>query len=535
MIIATFNFCCKFIMRLFIRRLHLTSLLRNAEGNVVTDSSASPLTYTIYNKQEVLPFQQHEPEVIRVQNNKFSFKDIGPNDAGYSQMLVKLTDYFYGNEYQSINAIKGQKNWKKAQKIEQRTFQDLKLIRLKTGKGGNGAISFFRDASHSQGPPDGGDGGNGGNIYVQVVNTVNSLHRVKRSYQAKGGQPGRGKQLDGKNGEDLILEVPVGTTMRWIPDPLSMRDYFKSVGKDDIWLNILGDSENKDIQLFRNSYGPGKGWNFKEHDEEYYREKDYFQDLDNGVKVYDQEIINEEIFQDNFPLLGMDFNKVTQAPVLLFHGGKGGMGNMNFLTKDIRNPNFSKQGRDGLTEFFLLELKLIADLGLVGLPNAGKSTLLRAISKARPRVGHWEFTTLQPTIGTINTSIDKDPFTVADIPGIIKGASDNKGMGLDFLRHVERCKGLVFVISLENNPVSDLKVLMEEVGEKKLQNKSKLIIATKADLTQDSSKFDQLCQFVDNTLNKKEKWFLLPVCASQNENIEVCIKMMSQVAEGLKA
>ena len=129
-------------------------------------------------------------------------------------------------------------------------------------------------------------------------------------------------------------------------------------------------------------------------------------------------------------------------------------------------------GRPGITANFLLELKLIADLGLVGLPNAGKSSLLRAISKARPRVGHWEFTTLQPTVGTIFTRIDKDPFTVADIPGIIKGASQNKGMGLDFLRHIERSGGLVFVVSLESaNPVDDLKILLEEVGPRRMKDK----------------------------------------------------------------
>ena len=205
------------------------------------------------------------------------------------------------------------------------------------------------------------------------------------------------------------------------------------------------------------------------------------------------------------------------------------MGNMHFLTTNVRNPRFSKKGRQGLCEYFILELKLIADLGLVGLPNAGKLSLLRAISKARPRVGHWEFTTLQPTIGTIFTTIDKDPFTVADIPGIIKGASENRGMGMDFLRHIERSGGLVFVVSLESeNPALDLQTLMNEIGTKRMKGKNVMVIGTKADLVENGNSYKKLVEYVKS---HDAAWKCIPVCAPRGENIDQCIQMMSALAK----
>lgn len=487
----------------------------------------------VKSEQSVQSLLKQPPQETQLDhNNKLVYRDLGEDEFGFNRVLVKLTDYFFGNAYQSVNAIRGEKSIKKAQRVEQRTFQDLKFIRVRSGGGGNGAISFFRDANRPTGPPDGGDGGNGGNIYLKVVDTINSLHRIRRTYVAKNGQPGKGSQLDGKKGEDILIEVPKGTTIRWIPDPFILRDKFKEIGKEKVWLEVLNDYLTNEVQLFRDSYQPGEGWMFSEHDAEYYHEKEFFLKLNDMVKQYDEEIINEEIDEDKFPILGMDLNDVTEKPILLVKGGKGGMGNMNFLTKDVRNPRFCKKGRSGLTESFLLELRLIADLGLVGLPNAGKSTLLNAISKARPRIGHWEFTTLQPTIGTIYTTIDKDPFTVADIPGIVKGASENKGMGLDFLRHIERCKGLAFVVSLENDPVRDLEILIGELGDK-LANKKKMIIATKGDLNGTEERFQTFKKYVEQ-MNRLDEgngpWQVLPMCATKGENVEACIKLMSQVA-----
>lgn len=401
-----------------------------------------------------------------------------------------------------------------------------------SGNGGNGCVSFFRDAFKPTGPPDGGDGGNGGDVYIKVVESgLNSLHGLRSAYVAKPGLTGSGDQLDGKLGEDVVIEVPRGTMIRWIPDPAELRRYLswkEGQTLDDLFLQMKCDDYNN-IQLFRGGYNPGEGWVFKDADEETYRSKDFFKELNKRVVQYDNETIDEEIRYDKFPMLGFDCNKVMEKPMLILKGGRGGMGNMHFLTNNIRNPRFCKVGRPGITAHFLFELKLIADLGLVGLPNAGKSSLLRAISRARPRVGDWKFTTLQPTVGTIFTTIDKDPFTVADIPGIIKGASENKGMGLDFLRHIERSAGLVFVIALDSeNPVDDLNLLLEEVGEKRMKDKQVLIVATKADLSAHGENYHSLKKHLENY---HPDWKIVPVCAPRGENIDKCIKLMSEIAQ----
>lgn len=451
--------------------------------------------------------------------------------------IVSIADYFSGNSHHLHHVFYSNlihAKTKKAAKVENKKFIDLKIIKLTSGSGGNGAVSFFRDNLTTAGPPDGGDGGSGGNIYINVVDrNLNSLHYLQKRYVAKLGSPGKGGQLDGKNGDDVIIDIPLGTVIRWIPDPTIFKKHISRKEGDslrNVYMELdldIGYNKNN-VQLKRYGYNPGQGWIFKEHDEEYYQLRDFFQELNDKVTKYDEEVEFEEHQQDQFPILGMDCDKVTTKPLLLLHGGKGGLGNMHFLTSSVRNPRFCKIGRPGITAHFLLELKLIADLGLVGLPNAGKSSLLRAISRAKPRVGHWEFTTLQPTIGTIQHRIDSDPFTVADIPGIIKGASENKGMGLDFLRHIERSGGLAFVVSLEStDPVKDLQTLTNEVGVKRMKDKKVLVVATKADLSNKGENYQALKQFIEA---EHKSWKIAPVCAPRGENIDRCLELMSEVA-----
>ncbi|KAK6456076.1 mitochondrial GTPase 2 [Scheffersomyces xylosifermentans] len=501
------------------------------EEDIEEESMYPKIAFKLRVDDKLTPEDPANIKYVKDANSQVKYEDGGIDQFGLNRRLMSLTDYFSGNLHHTHHVFYNTSNTlaRQGKKTENRTFIDLKVIKVTSGRGGNGCAAFFRDANRPSGPPDGGDGGDGGDVYVSVVDkNMSSLHKVKRNYEAKGGTQGKGSQLDGKSGDDVVIEIPVGTTIRWIPDPIMLKKYLRQrEGKDldDIKMEVKCD-EYDNIQLVRPGYEPGSGWSYKEGDEEYYHSRPYFQELNKKVTEYDHEIIREELKHDKFPLLGIDFNRTTTKPMLLLKGGRGGMGNMHFLTKDIRNPNFSKKGREGIQAHFLLELKLIADLGLVGLPNAGKSTLLRAISRARPRVGHWEFTTLQPTVGTIFTTIDKDPFTVADIPGIIKGASENKGMGLDFLRHIERSGGLVFVVSLESeNPVADLETLLTEVGDKRMKDKEILVVATKADLSEDGANYQVLRDFVEGN-----SWKIVPVCAMKGQNVERCIKLMSEIA-----
>lgn len=407
----------------------------------------------------------------------------------------------------------------RTQNLERTKFQDLKIVKLSSGKGGNGRISFFRDANRATGPPDGGDGGKGGDVYVQAVEGETSLNKIRFHYKAEDGRNGGSSQLAGKNGNNLLLQVPVGTVIKWIPDPKALKQYSGHVEATE---DLFGDVN---LCLHRESFDDGEGWLFKDKDEEYHLEREYFMKLKSRVQFFDLISRRQEEREDQIPVAGIDLDRPGE-PQLLLRGGRGGMGNMHFQTPTIRNPRFAKRGRGNIEEHFLLELKLIADLGLVGLPNAGKSTLLGAISRAQPRVGHWEFTTLNPTVGTISTGIAGDSFTVADIPGIVEGAeAEGKGLGLDFLRHVERSGGLVFIVALDRqDPVSDLQILTREMGPARMKDKNVLVVATKANVDDAEEKYKQLVQFA-------LPWKTVPCCAQKSQNVQAVINAMAEITQ----
>lgn len=513
-------------------------------------------------------------------NSMERLKDLSPNDLQYigpdgSLILEKLASSGMRDEpiiplrdmpYEVPYSVEGYRNRQRvfegfdpdaANPTSQ--FTDIKIVKLESGRGGSGKVSFFRDAGRAKGPPDGGDGGDGGSVYIQAVEGETSLHKIRYHYKAEDGKGGSMSQLNGRSGKDLLLQVPVGTTVRWIPDPKETYEHWKThqiekqyeaqeeeeiefdsdkgVWRDNkLFVKVPVVQEKYDpvplgIKLEREVFKDGEGWLFKDKGEAYHFEREYFLALRERVARFDRGTRAQEEAEDYFPLEGVDLSRAS-PPVLLLRGGKGGLGNMHFLTQTIRNPRFAKKGRGGAGSFFLLELKLLADLGLVGLPNAGKSTLLRAISKARPRVGHWEFTTLRPTIGTIPMGISQPSFTVADIPGIVRGArAENRGMGLDFLRHVERSGALVFVISLEpkekagESCVADLELLVEEVGAKLMADKRVLVVGTKADMAGSEAEFGALHEYC-----AARGWRTVACSGQRRENVERVIQAMASVS-----
>lgn len=482
--------------------------------------------------------------------------EIMENNGRYGNN-IKITSPLLN--FSSINYLKQldrQRNRK--QLYRQGNFQDTKIICCKSGNGGDGCVSFFRDANRKIGPPDGGDGGHGGSIYIQAVKGLNSLTKLKTRYVAPDGRSGQAGQLDGAKGKDILIKVPVGSTIRWCIDPKLVRDRISQRLSSQLNVSVLSvslrdilkdekvtldciktDSQiSPNIKLSRESYiGPeinsvlkdiSPNWIFKDKTLEYHMEKHWFVDLNNKMKQYDSNLLFEERKNDVFPLYGIDLDVDTTGPIRLLKGGQGGLGNMHFLTSMIRNPRFAKKGRPGLECWFLVELKIIADIGLIGFPNAGKSTILNRLSNAKPRIGHWEFTTLTPSIGTVSSGIigADDTFTVADIPGIVKDAHLNRGMGLDFLKHIERSTCWCFVLSLESkDPLQDFMTLIDEVGGiESIKKREILVVANKADLTGSAdtiARYDRLSQFCN-----EHNWDILPISALKNHNIDLLVHKM---------
>ncbi|KAI9642110.1 GTPase of the mitochondrial inner membrane that associates with the large ribosomal subunit [Ciborinia camelliae] len=347
-------------------------------------------------------------------------------------------------------------------------FADKAKIDIFAGSGGHGCISFLREKYIAAGPANGGDGGTGGNIYIQAVRGETSLHKLarRRNLKAGRGKNGQGKTKGGERGTDIIIEVPVGTIVRELDrhDPAAIEE-------DRIKMEA-GKLDGHDLD------GPYK-W-------------------DRERWLLYPAITPEEIATAEFPSLpkarksnlaaaqvkgpiSLDLSMPMERPLLLAAGAVGGLGNPHFTTKQVPRPKFATKGESGLRITLELELKLLADVGLVGLPNAGKSTLLRAMSNSRTRVGDWEFTTLEPNIGTVviddnkgrpvaqanyDTGEPRTNFTIADIPGLVEDAHLDRGLGISFLRHVERARVLAFVVDLgKGNAVEALKGLWRELAE----------------------------------------------------------------------
>ena len=245
-------------------------------------------------------------------------------------------------------------------------FVDEATIKVQAGKGGNGCLSFRREKYIPKGGPDGGDGGDGGSVYLEAVDGLNTLidYRYTRNFKAENGQQGSGGECTGRSGDDLVLKVPIGTTVL-----------------DENSGEVLGDLTEL------------------------------------GQKL-----------------------KVAQ-------GGYHGLGNTRYKSSTNRAPRQTSPGKEGELRELKLELKVLADVGLLGLPNAGKSTFIRSVSAARPKVADYPFTTLVPNLGVVGLSADKS-FVVADIPGLIEGASEGAGLGIRFLKHLTRTRLLLHLVDM---------------------------------------------------------------------------------------
>lgn len=292
-------------------------------------------------------------------------------------------------------------------------FTDVINIRIKSGDGGPGSVSFRREKYAPKGGPDGGEGGRGGDVYIEADRRYYNLsHFFKdRVYKAKNGTHGMGENRNGRDGEDLVIKVPPGTV-----------------------------------------------------------------------------VINDETGETLVDLINED------EPFKIAEGGIGGKGNAFFKTSTHQTPRFAQPGMPGVEMTMSLNLKLIADIGLVGLPNAGKSTLLSVITNANPKIGDYPFTTLIPNLGVLQYP-DGKVYKIADIPGIIEGAHMGLGLGLSFLQHIERVKCILFIIdACEPDPIYNLELLRNELNtyNKELVNKKFKIILSKTDLVSDEEIQDKI-------------------------------------------
>ncbi len=329
-------------------------------------------------------------------------------------------------------------------------FVDYTTIHVKAGDGGRGCVAFRREKYVPRGGPSGGDGGRGGHIIFMATKELNTLLdlRYQREYKAKRGQHGMGKKMHGKNGEDRIIPVPIGTVI-----------------KDAVTDEILADLDKEN------------------------------------------------------------------AETIIAKGGRGGLGNAHFATPTRQAPRHAQPGEEGEEKNLIIELKLLADVGLIGLPNAGKSTLISVISSAKPKIADYPFTTLVPNLGVVKLENYRS-FVVADIPGLIEGAHRGAGLGFQFLRHVERTSVLLHLVDvsgvMENDPVDDLKKINKELElySPELMKKPQAVVGTKIDIAGDKKRLDKLEKYC-----KSKNMDFFPISAVTGKGIK---KLLSYMAVKIK-
>ncbi len=336
-------------------------------------------------------------------------------------------------------------------------FVDEAPIRVQAGKGGNGCLSFRREKYIPKGGPDGGDGGDGGSIWLQADENLNTLvdYRYKRSYQAENGQQGRGGNCTGRSGEDLVLSVPVGTTVI-----------------DEDTDETLGDLTQPDQRL------------------------------------------------------------------LVARGGWHGIGNARFKSSTNRAPRQTTPGKEGEARALKLELKMLADVGLVGMPDAGKSTFIRAVSAARPKVANYPFTTLVPNLGVVGLDGYRS-FVVADVPGLIEGASDGAGLGIRFLRHLTRTRLLLHMVDMMpcdgSSPADNVQAIEQELKQfsPALAQRDRWLVLNKLDLLPAEER-EARCREVVETLGWRAPWYQVSALSAEGTH-DLCGRIMEYLEERRQA
>lgn len=328
-------------------------------------------------------------------------------------------------------------------------FVDKVKIFIRSGKGGDGHVSFRREKYVPNGGPDGGDGGRGGHIIFEVDPGMNTLmnFRHNRHYKAEHGEAGMKKRCHGKDGKDLIIKVPQGT--------------------------IIKEAESGQIIA--------------------------------------------------------DLHKIGERQII-FRGGKGGKGNQHFATATRQAPKYAEKGKPGKEYWVNLELKMIADVGLVGFPNVGKSTLLSMVSNAQPKIANYHFTTLAPNLGVVTNRYGKQ-YVMADIPGLIEGAAEGVGLGHDFLRHVERTKVIVHVVDASGSegrdPVEDIYTIKNEIdayNPEILETKPQVIAANKIDILDGEENIQRLkAEFEPKGIK------VIPISAAANQNLQELLQEVSEL------
>jgi GTP-binding protein len=356
----------------------------------------------------------------------------------------------------------------------------------------------------SFGSPDGGSGGKGGDIYAKGSRNMTSLNHIKPRYRSTEGGKGGTRMKNGAKGADIVIEVPLGTLIKQV----ELREHEREQEEEEVILPVPGDTpELAQIRQYVESHY-------------HLRTKERLQ-MDRLL------FLGERIPKKRMPfqLTSMIEVNDTETLHILARGGRGGQGNAAFFGNDLRGPSFALKGEKGDRVAYEFELKTLADAGMVGLPNAGKSTFLAAVSNAHPKIGNYAFTTLNPYVGTIEYP-DFWTLTLADVPGIIKDASKNKGLGHLFLRHIERSRVLVYVIDMSGPaPWEDLQILMDELEAYKvgMTQRPSMVVANKAD--QEKAR-ENLQEFV-----KRTSFPVVPVSAMEQKNIQTATALLRNLVE----